>query len=504
MRLSKRLLALALGTVLAVSIAGCEEDVNILPGVIPDNALLHKDTLYLWYTDEALEDYISSMALKYSEQNDVRVIPVLQSGLDYLEEIYDASVLEESAPDLYITSNDMLEKAYLSGLADPLPDQSDVTEENYPKAALDAVTYKGEKIAYPLYYETSALVYNKTYLQQSAQENAAQEAAALAAEQDAAQQGAEVSADQTNTDGQADASGQDVSENGVSENGASVTEETILAQIPASIEDILSFADHFNAPEQVEAVFKWDVSDIFYNYFFAGNYMNVGGDCGDDSTQIDIYNLDAIKGLTAYQELNQFFSIDPDEVNYDMVVEKLLEGKLVFTVGTTDILAKIREVRATGECPYEFGVTTLPDVNQEVKTRSLSVTNAVVVNGYSEKTEMAHDFAAFLTGSNVTELYASTGRMPARANIDIGDPNAAGFNQEYAASVPIPKLMNMSNFWMQTEIAYTKIWSGEDASTVWKELSEQIMTQVTGEQYEEEYIEPPVETQMQVDEGEME
>ena len=64
------------------------------------------------------------------------------------------------------------------------------------------------------------------------------------------------------------------------------TEEAIAQRaeelIPTTIDGILSFADSYNAPEQVEAVFRWDVSDIFYNYFFVGNYADVGGPYGDD------------------------------------------------------------------------------------------------------------------------------------------------------------------------------------------------------------------------------
>ena len=123
--------------------------------------------------------------------------------------------------------------------------------------------------------------------------------------------------------------------------GASQLEERINAMIPSTIDDILSFADSYDAPEQVEAVFKWDVDDIFYNYFFVGNYIDVGGSCGDDTESIDIYNLDAIRCLMAYQDLNQFFSIDPDEVDYDSVIQEFIDGKLVFTVATTDIVGRI-------------------------------------------------------------------------------------------------------------------------------------------------------------------
>ena len=41
--------------------------------------------------------------------------------------------------------------------------------------------------------------------------------------------------------------------------------------IPASVVDILTFADQYSTPENVEYFLRWDVSDIFYNYFFIGN-----------------------------------------------------------------------------------------------------------------------------------------------------------------------------------------------------------------------------------------
>ena len=270
-------------------------------------------------------------------------------------------------------------------------------------------------------------------------------------------------------------------------------EERINAMIPSTIDDILSFADSYDAPEQVEAVFKWDVDDIFYNYFFVGNYIDVGGSCGDDTESIDIYNLDAIRCLMAYQDLNQFFSIDPDEVDYDSVIQEFIDGKLVFTVATTDIVGRIEEAKKDGEFPYEYGVTNIPNINEELKTRSLSVTNAVVVNGYSQKKDIANEFAAYLTGERAQNLYERTGRMPARKGVSFENPQAEAFGREYALSVPIPKMMATSNYWVQMEIAFTRVWSGESATDTLKALSEKIMTQVTGQPFEEEYIEEPVE-----------
>lgn len=452
MNLRKRILAAA-GILAALGgVAFFAAQSRMMPGVIPENALLVRPTLTLWYTDEALEDYLASVALDYMEEYDVRVVPVLTSGLEYLEAVNEASLREENAPDLYLVTNDSLERAYLAGLAAPIGDPAGaVTQERFPQTALDAVTCQGRLVAYPFYFETSALVYNRTYLEQAA-----------------------------------------------SESGVSLEE-----LIPETIDDILSFADSYNAPEAVEAVFKWDVSDIFYNYFFAGNYIDVGGPCGDDASSIDIYNPEAVKGLKAYQDLNQFFSIDAEESSYDAVVADFLEGRLVFTVATTDMLSRIARAASEGTFSYEYGAVALPDVDEEIMTRGLSVTNAVAVNGYGEKQELANEFAAWLVTDGTDTMYGRTGRLPAVNGARIEAEGAEGFLEEYAKSVPMPKLMRTANFWVQMEIACQKIWTGENVSDILKSLSEQLMTQVTGTEYvEEEYIEVPEEEETEyIDEG---
>ena len=121
------------------------------------------DSVNIWYTDESMTDYINAMAVAFHEEYDVRVLPQLQSGLDYLESVYDASVREEKGPDLYIISNESLEKAYLAGLAAEITDDSGIVNmEHFPESSMNAVTYQGKKVGYPYYFETSVLLYNKT------------------------------------------------------------------------------------------------------------------------------------------------------------------------------------------------------------------------------------------------------------------------------------------------------------------------------------------------------
>ena len=441
MNLRKRWISvLVVILVLAAMIAG----ITLLTPVSDGMNLLdwHKETIHLWYTDDSLTDYLNNKALDFYNATDVRVETKLVSGLEYLEAINQASLSdEETTPDVYILSNDSLEKAYLAGLATPI-NNTKILEDStlFSQAARNAVSYHGNYVGYPLYFETSALLYNKTYLNQIAAEAGLENADSL---------------------------------------------------IPSSIADILTIADQYSTPENVEYFFRWDVSDIFYNYFFIGNYISVGGDAGDDKSPIDIYNTQSIASLKVYQEMNQFFSIDTKESSYDSVIQEFLDGKTIYTIVTSDCLKRLEEASGKGEFDYEYGIAKLPDINQDMITRGMSVTNALVINGYSEQKDIANQFVEFLSEQGSEDLYEMTGKLPARLQTSYEDDRQLAFVQNYIDSVPIPKLAETSNFWVELEICFAKVWDGADANTELRSLSEQIKTQAAGETYTEEVLEDP-------------
>lgn len=423
-----------------------------------DNA--KKETIRLWYTDDTLTNYLSSKVLDFYNQTDIRVEIKLVSGLEYLEAINNASLDDEAeTPDVYIIGNDSLEKAYLSGLAVELDESVPIYQPSaYNQAARNAVTYDNKYVGCPFYFETSALLYNKTYLEQIAEEA---------------------------NGGGADAEGGSETQE--------LPQEAISADalIPTSIADILNFADLYSAPENVEYFFRWDVSDIFYNYFFIGNYISVGGDAGDDKSDINIYNTESISTLKVYQELNQFFSIDTKETNYDTILQEFLEGKTIYTIATSDCIKKLDDAAKNGEFLYEYGIAQLPDINIELSTRGMSVTNALVINGYSTHKASSALLIQFLANESVEDLYEMTGKISAMTKQEYEDPHVEGFVQNYADSVPIPKMLETSNFWVGLEICFAKVWSGEDANTQIRTLSEQIKTQLNGAAVTEEILEDP-------------
>ena len=479
MHISKRIIAVLLTGLLTAGLLAGSRIVSDEQAENPLSFFNHKETIHFWYGDEALTDYVNSAAVAFGEANNVRVFPQYVAESDYLEALSRASLLTErvesvstgySFPDVYLISHELLEKAYLAGLAVPAEDAAGVLDEaHFPKAALSAVTYQDKLVAYPLYYDTSALLYNETYLYEWAMQQA----------------------------GKADAEGgeyigeegefEELDEVPAEENSPVIYDEETIAlrteqffarAVPATVDDILQLADSFDPPEAVEGIFSWDVSDIFYNYYFVGNDMNVGGEAGDDRSQIHINNPEAIASLQIYQGLNQFFSIDSSTVSYESVLQDFLEGKIVFTIVTTDAVKALAQAKEDGSFAYDYGLALMPDPSSELKGRSMSVTGAVAINGYSEHQELANAFAAFLVDGYAENLYERTGKASANKTVDQDNGALQIFLEEYEDSIPIPKLMEASNYWLQLEVLFAKVWNGDDVSALVEQLDQQMRTQI--------------------------
>lgn len=229
----------------------------------------------IWYTDDNIKDYLEDSAYKFN----TRINLVQVSALDYLENINQLNQSGEGAPDLYILDSEMLEKAYLAGLASENYDRS-YNKDNYPDVSLCAATYHDKLVAYPFYFNTSFLVYNKDY----------------------------------------------------------------VSEAPESFDDILAFANTFDAASKgVENILQWDVKDIIYNYGFVGNYIEFGGKNGDDDTKLEFDRDQLFNALSYYYNLHQYFSIDINTVNYDTVVDNFINGKTVFALMNVQSVAKLNK-----------------------------------------------------------------------------------------------------------------------------------------------------------------
>lgn len=398
-------------------------------------------TLNVWYADESLQAYIEGAAKSYEKKHDVQVNTKQIAEIDYIEMIHDNSVGEEfEGPDVYLVTNDQLEMVQLAGLTSTVDKHhSHYSNEYYGSTALHAVRYNGNQIAYPVSFETSFLLYNKDYIQ------------------------LEQVVEQKEKEGEA---GQQA-------------ETQMVSVIPKTIEELKDFSEKFEGADGVENIFRFDVSDIFYTYFFVGDYLKLGGLDGDNAGVVDVANDKVIQCLTSFQELAQFFAIDIKTINYETVLSEFAEGKTVYAIGKTDSIQKLSELESENGKQINYGIALLPNISDELTTRALSVTTAAVVNGYTRNEVEADKFADYLSFGYADKLYETTGKYAAKKDVKIPDNvYHSEIYEQYENSVSLPKLLNASNFWVNLEIAFFNIWTGEDVQTQIQTVSEQVKKQL--------------------------
>lgn len=432
MSMRKRLLSVLAVLLLASALAYIAAAYGGSGGGSSESLFSRKATINLWYTDDSLTDFLNDVCVAYTDsQSEYRVEPTLIDDTDYMQKLYDASKEGEEFPDVFTAGNDLLERLWLTGLAAQVTDTDHFgNTDTFCEPALDAVTYQDMVIAYPLSYEAAAFLYNADYLQ-----------------------------DMADTAG-----------------------KTLEETVPGTMVDVITLANSYDAPEEVTSVLKWDVSDIFYNYCFVGNYLDIGGQYGDDTSQLHVYNQQLISCLQVYQQLNQFFSIDSSSVDYDSLIQDFAAGKIVFTLATSDSVRKIAQYEKANGTTVNYGVTQIPDLTGDLKSKTLSITNCLVINGYSEQQEAANAFVQYLLFEGMDSFYDQTGKAPALAGSSCSDAHMDGFYAAYEDSAPITKLRAASNFWMLLESTFSTVWDGEDPNEQLRQLCQQLLIQMTGQE----------------------
>ncbi len=413
-------------------------------------------SLVLWYTDDKLNAYLVEAAEEFEKTHNVEVTLQLVTAVDYIEHINTASISDLGGPDLFITSSELLEKARLAGLTVENNSFSDRELDNYfPKKAQDAATCGGKLVAYPFYFETCFMLYNKNYVE-----------------------------------------------------GA-----------PKTIDEILEYSRSFEGgtgEDKIENILKWNVADIFFNFFFISNYVNLGGATGDDKSQVQLSAEEVIECLEYYQSLNAFFAIDADAVTTDNVLQEFIDGKIVYTIAKTDAIARLDAAIAEGtvaEAPegetegestegeegdpeegestqgeepqdngYFYGIAEVPNLTESLPTKGLSVTNSVVVNAYSQERALAKEFAKYITYEKVDSLYAMTNKMPVKVGVPYENPEITTLLVQYEHSVEVPKITDLSNYWIEMEIAFANIWRGNDVRSEIEAVDAKIQAQLATEE----------------------
>ncbi len=383
-----------------------QENQDIWDGYAQDGSTLPR-RLVLWYTQPELADYFLQAAEQFSMEYGIEVQLEQVSGVDYIESIYQASIADEGFPDLYVTTTDMLEKAKLAGLTVPAENVSEY--ERLPQKAVDAVTYKGEQVAYPFYSDTSVLVYNRNYVQDP----------------------------------------------------------------PATIEDIKTFSETFEGDGQVQNIFSWNVNDIFLNYFVIGNFVNLGGTYGDDSSQMVINSEQIQAGMTYFQQLSDFFALDETTASEEKMIQDFVAGSTIYALIRDDSIEALDE--AAAQSGLSYGIAPVPDMSPELPSRPLSITHSIVVNGYSHAPGAAARLAEFMTQDCADQLYEFSGNITVCTGASFPNDQMGQVQAQYAEALEVSKIIQTSSYWLQMEPVFMDIWNGADVASRMEEAQAAIL-----------------------------
>ena len=115
-------------------------------------------------------------------------------------------------------------------------------------------------------------------------------------------------------------------------------------------------------------------------------------------------------------------------IGYGIATAYAKEGANLVITGRN--VQKLEAAKEEGTFTYDYGVLTTPHINDEIQSRSLSMTNCVAINGYGQNKEIANDFARFMTSEYNDILYDRTGKVSAAQNVDYGNESLAVFAKE--------------------------------------------------------------------------
>lgn len=359
-----------------------------------------ENALTIWCWDEADFLYLSEAAKTFYSRYGIAVTVEQRNPTGFLQQVNDATIQKEG-PDLYLTTNDQLKIAYEAGLAET----NDLFSEAYwthyfPEVTKTALTLGEKTVGFPLYLDTYFLFYDKT----------------------------------------------------------------IVAEKPSTLDDVLSFADTFEDEGNEREIFNFDVSDPYYSFMFMGNYGNFFGAYGDNYAEFQVNTEETISSMEYYQAFGEFLSVEYENSNDEVILNGLMEGRLIFAIGNTKMYQKLNETE------NDYAITMLPDLSSDLQSKGISMTTTVVISPYSKCQEEAELFGAYLTCEYVEGQYSLSGKISPCKTVEYTNPDLNCIVAQYEEALPAPKVLAVGDFWSQAQISFQKIWEGEDVKTILDEF----------------------------------
>lgn len=196
--------------------------------------------------------------------------------------------------------------------------------------------------------------------------------------------------------------------------------------------------------------------------FLGGNGGYIFGDNNTNPDDIGLNNEGGIKAAELMKRIHdEILPLKKEDITGDVISSHFNEGKLLYYV--TGPWA----VKGHQEAGVNFGVKTMPKLdNGEIPT-TFSGVKALFVNAYSDYPKAATLLAQFATTDEMLlKRYEMTGQLPPSnallENETIkSDKLNIAFLEQSQYSISMPNIPAMQHVWSGMEVAFTALWNGE-------------------------------------------
>jgi len=240
----------------------------------------------------------------------------------------------------------------------------------------------------------------------------------------------------------------------------------ISPNIPSTFEQMKEFSNtlELGEGEYIDNVIMWNLNDVKINYNFVGNVANVGGINGDDKTNMNFNNEACINNLKYFKDLTVFYNVYRDSVTEKSITDSFSQGHLVYALLNSEDIYTIEANKVEG---LQYSVSTIPNINDTEVTRSLATTYAIAVNPYSDSQSAAIKVAEYLSNEQSVNIAKDTKMFSCKNGYE---EIYAPVYKSYENSILKCRLMDISDFYLNLEIAFDNILDGADISVKASEI----------------------------------
>lgn len=298
--------------------------------------------------------------------------------------------------DVFASPHDKVGELVATGLARPNEISAERVQNDFMKAAADGVSMEGTVYGFPTGIETYALFYNKD----------------------------------------------------------------LIADAPATFQEIIDFAKGYNNPKENKYAFMWDIANAYFSHsFIAGEGGYVFGKGGTDKTDIGLNTPDAVNGAKFMVSLKEILPVNAADSNSQIVDGLFSEGKAAM------VMTGPWAVKGYMDAGVNFGIAPLPKLPSGKNPASFSGIRALFISAYTKYPNAAQLFAEFATTDEMLlKRFELTKQIPpVKALMENeaikNDATVAPFLAQAQFAVPMPSIPEMGTVWDPYAAAFALMWN---------------------------------------------